>query len=196
MGAEVYIQANDVWKFFQDNKKRLSREMVIVAENTDSDYAVYLSEEGDLPVLSVCRGNNDAEYEEYILNESDCAPSTKRLFIQYLLPVTVIDNSAEEPPKEQSRQYKEDLSYERRDELTLALCEFLSVVFEDALDDSTGILDLYGEPLITEILESFLEYLAQEQCFPIYYPMLITDMETGSEEFVEYPFNDDESYLE
>lgn len=42
---------------FQASRKRLNKEMVLIAENTDTEYAVYLTEENDLPVLAVAKGN-------------------------------------------------------------------------------------------------------------------------------------------
>lgn len=56
MGVKIYIPAADVWSFFENNKKRLSEEMVIIAENTETEYAVYLTEENGYPLFVVCQG--------------------------------------------------------------------------------------------------------------------------------------------
>ena len=42
MGVHIYVAANTVWAFFQSHKDRLSKEMVVIAENKDTEYAVYL----------------------------------------------------------------------------------------------------------------------------------------------------------
>ena len=57
MGVHIHIPADAVWGFFQASRKRLNKEMVLIAENTDTEYAVYLTEENDLPVLAVAKGN-------------------------------------------------------------------------------------------------------------------------------------------
>ena len=43
MGASIHIQPENIWSFFQKNRKRLSEEMVSIAENDDTEYAVYLT---------------------------------------------------------------------------------------------------------------------------------------------------------
>lgn len=57
MGVHIHIPADAVWGFFQESRKRLNKEMVLIAENTDTEYAVYLTEENDLPVLAVAKGD-------------------------------------------------------------------------------------------------------------------------------------------
>ena len=44
MGVHIHIPADAVWGFFQASRKRLNKEMVLIAENTDTEYAVYLTE--------------------------------------------------------------------------------------------------------------------------------------------------------
>ena len=52
MGVHIYVAANTVWAFFQSHKDRLSKEMVVIAENKDTEYAVYLTEDNALPLFS------------------------------------------------------------------------------------------------------------------------------------------------
>ena len=40
MGVHIHIPADAVWGFFQASRKRLNKEMVLIAENTDTEYAV------------------------------------------------------------------------------------------------------------------------------------------------------------
>ena len=49
MGVKVYVPAGDVWSFFQSNIDRLKNEMVAIAENEDTKYAVYLTEDKGYP---------------------------------------------------------------------------------------------------------------------------------------------------
>lgn len=200
MGVHIYVAANTAWAFFQNHKDRLSKEMVIVAENTDTQYAVYLTEDNALPLFSVCKGDAKPEYEECALTETGCNEVAKRLYTQYLFPVTIIDGGkcspelAEAELEDLTRQDMEDAEYEREDELTLALCDFLSVVLQESEGDSPEIMDTYGETFVNEVLDHFLEYLALEQCLPIYRPMIITDEETGCEVYTEFPYEDDAGY--
>lgn len=199
VGVHIYVAANTAWSFFQNNKGRLSKEMVVIAENTDTQYAVYLTEDNASPLLSVCKGDAKPEYEECVLTETGCNEAAKRLYTQYLFPVMIVDkkkcsSETQEESEDLTRQDMEDAQYEREDELTLALCDFLSVVLQESEDDSPEIADAYGTGFISDVLDHFLEYLALEQCLPIYRPMIITDEETGCEVYTEFPYEDDAGY--
>lgn len=56
MGVHIHIPADAVWGFFQASRKRLNKEMVLIAENTDTEYAVYLTEENRPPSFGCCKG--------------------------------------------------------------------------------------------------------------------------------------------
>ena len=94
MGVKIYIPAADVWSFFENNKKRLSEEMVIIAENTEIEYAVYLTEENGYPLFVVCQGSNDAEYNEGAISQKDCEDTAQRCFLRYLYPLTIEHDKA------------------------------------------------------------------------------------------------------
>ena len=92
MGVHIHIPADAVWGFFQASRKRLNKEMVLIAENTDTEYAVYLTEENDLPVLAVAKGNEKIEYKEPCVSEEDCTAVSKKFYTRYLFPVVITDN--------------------------------------------------------------------------------------------------------
>lgn len=196
MGTNIHIPAEDVWKFFQKNKKRLSEEMVAIAENEDTEYAVYLTEDNGYPLFSVCKGKSDSEFEEGAINELDCTETAKRCYVRYLFPVVVtkdnitkfseLDDDEDEPMSEQDRQ---DAMYEREDELQLAMADFLQVVLQEG-SDGTDIIDMYGPDMIDELLDIVLEHIAADLCLPVYRPMFFIDEETGEEIYEEYPYGD------
>lgn len=198
MGVDIHISAHEVWAFFQENKDRLAKEMVVIAENTDTKYAVYLTEEDGYPLFSVCKGSAEPEYEEGAINEQDCTQTAAKCYRQYLFPVIVSKEKA-------VQQYEDDLLegeaeseqepdcydtiYEREDELQLALCDFLQVALQE-YEEGRDIADIYGQAMIDEVLDHVLEYLGLEQCLPIYRPMFVTDEETGEEVYTEYPYGE------
>ena len=94
MSVKIYISTDDVWSFFQKNTHRLSEEMVVIAENVDTEYAVYLTEEDGFPLFVVCRGDNDAEYSERVINQVDCEEAAKRCYMRYLYPLTIEHDKA------------------------------------------------------------------------------------------------------
>lgn len=200
MSTKIHIPADEVWSFFFKNKERCAEEMVEIASNDETKYAVYLTEDEGYPMLSVCHGDDEPEYEEGTISKDDCTETAQRMFIRYLCPVTVTcgktvfqENIAkdEEPDEddESTEQDRLDEIYERDDELTLALCDFLKVVFEEDVDGAE-LLETYSESVIVEILDEFLEHLATNHCFTdIRRPTFINDPETGVEFFTEYPYD-------
>lgn len=206
MSVNICVQPEKVWSFFYKNIDRLSDEMVVVAENEDTQYAVYLTEDSGYPLFCVCRGDAGPEYEEGAINEKDCADTAKRCYFSYLFPVCV-NTEKSYPEQHEGKEDKTDehevddsltmteqdmldIIYERDDELQLALCDFLSVVLGE-YRDGTDVQSQYSPSTINEILDHFLEYLADEYGTPVYRPMLMKDDKTGSDIYVEYPYNED-----
>lgn len=198
MGVKIYIPAADVWSFFENNRKRLSEEMVIIAENTETEYTVYLTEENEYPLFVVCKGDEDAEYDEGAISQKDCEDTAQRCFLRYLYPVTVtackksipFEEDDDDLTEDFTKQEMEDAMYEREDELAMAMGDFLQVVLQEGVD-GTDVVDSYGLDLINEVLEHTLQHIAEFYGFPVYRPTLIVN-DLGEEEYVDYPYNDEE----
>lgn len=192
MGVNVYIPTDEVWSFFQKNKDRLKKEMVAIAENDDTDYAVYLTEDYGYPTFFVCKGDADPEYEEGAISADDCSKTAEKCYTQYLFPVFVSSQKClpddAEVEIEDNTQDIQDIMYEREDELRLALCDFLQVVLlED--EENSDVESTYGSAMIDEILDHFLEYLGFEHSLPVYRPMFVADEDTGCEVYTEFPYD-------
>lgn len=198
MGVHIHIPADAVWGFFQASRKRLNKEMVLIAENTDTEYAVYLTEENDLPVLAVAKGNEKIEYKEPCVSEEDCTTVSKKFYTRYLFPVVITDNKyvpGDNPDgdKEESDETWmdiEDAMYERDDELCLAMADFLAIALQEGDNDGTNILEAYGYEAVDEILDGFLKELSEDYGFHIYRPMIIMEKESGCEVFTEFPYDE------
>lgn len=199
MGAKIYLPAGDVWSFFQNNIERLKSEMVAIAENDETKYAVYLTEDKGYPSFSVCKGDNKPEYEEGAINESDCEETVKRCCVRYLFPVVV--NSEKGFPKSSSEEFKfededdvteqdrQDNIYMREDKLQIAMCDFLKVALE--LDcDPIDILTIYGDEIVNDALDYILAYLGNDLGLEIYRPTYLIDEESGCEIYTEYPYDE------
>lgn len=197
MGVKVHIPADEVWSFFQKNKDRCSGEMIAIAENTDTEYVVYLTEEDGYPLFSVCKGDDEPEYEEGAISVQDCTDTAKHCYMRYLLPVVVGNDETAilEEDEELARQDIEDIMYEREDELRLALCEFLQVVLQEG-KDGVDVMDIYGTAMVDEALDDILEYIATELRLDVYRPTIITDAESGCEIYTEYPYDPNAPYEE
>lgn len=195
--VQIYIPADKVWVFYLQNSERCKREMVLIAENTGTRYAVYITEENDLLMFSVCKGDKKAECEEYAINEDDCKETAKKLFFRYLVPITVTDewvsqpeSSPDEPDDDSlSLQDMEDEMYEREDELDLAVKDFLAVVFQE--QDMELLVAQYGQCFFGAVLDDFLTLLTKDYSCEVYRPMFVTDEETGCEVYTEFPYEEE-----
>ena len=195
MGVNIHVPADEVWSFFKKNKDRLEKEMVAIAENDDTDYAVYLTEDYGYPTFFVCKGDAEPEYEEGAISEDDCLKTARKCYSQYLFPVTVCsqksfqeDDDNDENETEDNTQDIQDIMYEREDELRMALCDFLQVVLLDD-EENPDVESTYGSAMIDEILDHFLEYLGFEHSLPVYRPMFVADEDTGCEVYTEFPYD-------
>ncbi len=204
MNVEVYVKPKEVWEFFQKNKARLKEEMVLVAENLDTEYAIYLTETNGIPYFAACKGSAPPEKEEGAISESDCRETATRFYTQFLLPVIVKDgktkveeakklNLKEQAELEEQTQLEDEI-YVREDELTMAAADFLRVVLMEG-DDSSDIIDSYGVEMVNEFLDVALEYISGEMCLDVYRPTFIEN-EDGTEEYVEFPYSYDSSAKE
>lgn len=197
MGVQVHVPADAVWEFFQTNRKRLNDEMVLIAENTDTEYAVYLTAENDLPVLAAAKGDGKTEYKETCVSSEDCTMVVRKFFTRYLLPVVITsdkyipDNTSNGNKVDEAETWMdvEDVIYERDDELRLALADFLGIVLKIRDEDEVDVTGLYDVDIIDEILDEFLKMLADEYDFEIYRPMMVTSND-GYEVFTEFPYNE------
>lgn len=194
---KVYVPVEDLWGFYIENSQRCAEEMILIAENTSTKYAVYMTEESSQLMFSVCKGDREPEYEEYAMNDDDCAKTAKKLLLRYLVPFTVTDGRVSIPETLPdvdddgacpSRQDIEDEIYEREDELDIALKEFLAVVLQ--LEDADTVLAACEQACIDEILNDFLEYLGNEQGLEVFRPMFVLDEETGCEVYTQFPYEE------
>lgn len=196
--VRVYVPTNELWGFYIQNKERCQDEMVLIAENTETGYAVYMTDDDGTLMFSVCKGDNEPEYEEYVMDDADCEASAKKLFIRYLVPFTVIDGKAvlsgsttEDSLDEElslSRQDMEDEMYEREDELDFAIKDFLAAVLQEPNGDAVA--TEYGEDFIQEVLHYILEYLTNDHCIKIFRPMFFRDDDSGSEIYSQFPYEE------
>jgi hypothetical protein len=196
MGVKIHIEPDKTWSFFKANPKRMNDEMVAVAENDETEYAVYLTDDGFRhPLFVVCKGDKQI-YEEDATSAADCADTAKRLYAQHLFPVTqsksglhpignedmweAMHSADDIEPTEQ-----EDTIYEREDELILALSDFLQVAL--CCPEDVELDDMYGSNIVTQILDGFCEYLSNEHCISIYRPTFLQG-ENGEDIYTEYPY--------
>ncbi len=190
MAVKIYVEPDDTWDFFDDNLYRLKEEMVLIAENEETEYSVFITENNGNPLFSVCKGDAAPEYEAESSDEIDCVNTAEVLYMQYLYPVVVVDGHSiqlDDIDDESAtrRQELEDGQYEREDELTMALCEFLEIVLQGdfCFEESCDL------KMVEDTLDYILKYLTKNWNFSIYRPMFIDDG-NGGEVYSEFPYDE------
>lgn len=193
--VRVFVPTNELWEFYVRNWKRCREEMVLIAENTETGYAVYMTDDNGAPMFSVCKGDEQPEYEEHV-GSADCEETARKLFMRYLVPFTVVDNDAvisggtedagDHDPGFITPDMKDEM-YEREDELDLAIRDFLAVVLQKY--DSEAVSAEFEEDFIQEVLNHILEYLTDNHCIQIFRPMVFTD-DDGSEVYCKFPYEE------
>ena len=196
MGLEVYVKPKEAWDFFAENIKRLADEQVAIAENNETDYFVYMTEDKGCPLLSVWRGEHSKMYEEPAVNRHDLEVTLKRIYLKYLTPLVVDSekkfpiNKEPEPPEdvrdpELELVIMQDEVYKREDDLQLATDDYLLELL--CCKSYEQMIKEYGN-FVDEFLERVCEILADEFSISVYRPKFEYDEETGIEEFVEFPY--------
>ena len=197
MGVQIELPAGDAWRYFQQNKDELREKEVVIAQNTDTKVSICMSETNGVPWFFVYRGEGDDEKEEYsegAVSASDCEKTIKSIYKRYLFPIIVdpLEEKATSTFSDFDRAELEDIIYKRHEILQDALLRFISIALntEDKDPDGSEFLFEYGNRLVEETLEYFLEFLGCDQGLSVYYPQLLVD-EDGVEEFTAYPYSDD-----
>lgn len=202
MGIAVHIKPKEAWQFFDLNRERLAKMQVAIAENDETEYAVYMTEDKECPLISVWRGEGQKIYEEPAISSKDLEDTLTRIYLKYLLPV-VIETPKKVPEKKEPElpdncdldpeleaQILQDEIYEREDELQLATEDYLLKLL--CCPDYETMSREYGN-FVSELLDRVCEILSEEFLISIYRPRWVLHEDTGCEEFVCYPYDNNDA---
>lgn len=201
-GFRGYVLPEKVWELFDKNESRLNGKIVEIAENTDTGYSLCVTIERGTRLVQVYR-NGELEKEDVVVNRSDCTDVVCFMIDTFMIPLGDYAPSVEEEKSEDGEndlpiddeeddgeEKPEDEVYEREDELSLAVWDFI----ETAITDRHGAvnqdywLDTLSEEDIQDILDEFLTVLSGKYGLPVYRPTLIEDDETREMHYTQYPY--------
>lgn len=208
--VKMYVTPDEIWEFFNKNQDKLHDSKVVVAENTDTRYAVLLTNDYDGVANLIVERNEERIYNNYEWSSGGCYSTYRQLIGKYLLPVTEdapqqvstrkfsdydipddlppnVTTDVEDGPDEELQDMK-DAQYEREDELFLATADYLSIVMNEGDGDGSSIIDMYGAEFVNEVADHILEYLAAEQGIEIYRPTIF-EGDDGEPLMIEYPYS-------
>lgn len=211
MGSErIYVPCCRLWKFYLNNRQRCRDSYVLVAENQDTGYGIYLTEEDCLLVLYVFLGESERpELRAELPDEISAEAIAGKAYLAFLgceepeeegpgassWPAQGGGPHEEEPEEEELEIEPDEVSeddeiYAREDELFLASGDFLAAVLR--MFDGETVRKTYGESLIEEFLEQALLTIAEDFGLPVYRPTRLED-EDGEPMYVEYPYGEEAS---
>lgn len=217
-GAKVHLATSNVWNHFFQNVEHLQDHEDCIAENKENGMSLYLTAvtiypqlvlyANETPVLyRVIRSEEEAsQWAVYLITKFIAGinvdtPTNKEVKPKIVdLPMTSTKDDPVEVPQteyEEEEEYEEeqkilDIIYEREDELHQAMGDLLAIILCE--DDVTAVKELYGEALVSEAVDDFLQYLSDMHNVSVYRPTLETDPETGEEVLKEFPYGWDEDY--
>jgi hypothetical protein len=204
MAANIIIEPENIWDYFEENLDSLETIMHTVAENKEYGTEICLTNDGGLPCFVVTADDVEAETAT-CWEKTNCIFEAKRLYDWYLTDKAV-QAIADALDTKEARKFSDvyddegfydEYDYSTEDESLLMLEEeiddresdlrwAIGNFLETVLSDSNVSGDEYIE-IEEDCLEHFLEYIHLKHGLDIYRPMWIK-YEDGSEEFEEFPY--------
>ena len=204
------IPFDKVWMYFWRNHADFTTpgSEALIAKNDATGVLLCMGKKNNYPELRVYMGADKAEPHvvRTVMNKEDCTATAARLFATWLSDF--VDNGQEDdktsemPTEKQEPEVPEqdeegpeesdltpnDIIYERETDLHDAMGDLLAVVLCE--HDGIAVRESYGQKLVDECVDWFLEYLADIQGVSVYRPMLLKN-EAGKEELIDFPYWED-----
>ena len=196
--VKVHIATSKIWPYFQANRTRLAQNEDLIAENKKTGFKLYLSTYGTYPYFVVYDELDFEVIRKTAYTQEECSAVSVFLIGNYIVAPQNQPNKEPKkevrdevnpdipPPSEEDEEQKiNDTIYQREDELTLAMADFLAVACGE--DDAPTILQAYGVKMVNDALDHFLQYMYDEHKLSIYRPSILQN-EKGEDEYCEFPY--------
>lgn len=197
---EVYVGYLGVWQHYLENMERAGDYLLMLAENKKTGCEVYITEEDDIPFICVYYGD-DLRYKERVTTSKDCENTARRLYTKYLFEeVESGESASSQEPKQESceddddeewaeQRAREDMEYERRDDVEMAFQDFLISILEWDMKGSE--IDTFFADNDKDIFGSCFDdvmTVLESHGIPVYLPSTVEDAETGCKIHKDYPY--------
>lgn len=192
----VYVNPDDIWNYFQKNKKRLEIAMDNVSEvlNVETKkplVKIYLTEENGRPSVTIERVISSDDEKVIAKGCAMSADDCKEIYKNFLNQLKGYDKDFSKLTSESSLGTDDDdlqFVINREIELTEALASFLNILM--GFDDSDEVV--YGDNELLEILNDIEMMMYQDFGYAPYHPKII-DYD-GQIELVEFPYEECDPY--
>ena len=187
MPAKIMLNPDEVWGYFEENKKTLAIDPIIIAENNEG-VRVSLYESDGLPTFLVTLDCEEIE-EQFGFNEEDCEATVKMLYKDYIEDRCEDYEGEDDNGGELEQSIREEEIELREEELELAVKNML-LEFEPGIEEEFSFDGCAAVDEMTERLKNIVcEFLIREYGISVYRPTYLED-DSGGYEFVEYPYGE------
>lgn len=209
----IHILPVEGWGYFVKNKDRLSKELVEIASNEDTNTSVYMTEEDGSPYLYVYRDDKKI-FQSECTTVFETERNLRVVYAQYLTPVRIVveETELEEesdisgysdvetpapddndvPPCKGLDEMTEDEFQEYVSEREDAIFAAVTALIEVLTEDDIGNLSIAKEDdsKLDNIVDHIVEHLAINCGLCIRRPMTVIEDESGLHVRTEYPYEE------
>lgn len=183
-----YVPAFSLWDAFLDHEDELEEVMVCVAENTETGYKIFMTEDEGRAKLLVYKGDKDQAEAVGICDGYTEARMLLNNFVKtYLTPVEEVQSgqkSGKEPDKSEDLYSEYSKISERQLEMKLAFRNFMRHVMGDKNSMCPDAVDdIYTEQDVMCMIDDVL-YAIASYGISIYYPV------DADGEIIDYPYDE------
>jgi len=178
--AKIFVSPKDLWDYFDKNRLHLLSVMEPVAQNSDFDVIIYVSNDRGLPLLTIESSNVDSVGFP-IESKNTCEAVASKVYELYLTE-QIVSVMMEEIESETEELDIEDVIAEREADID----SFFERLIDDLFGVASGCDTVVNQDVINDCKEHLLEYLYRKHGLSVYRPMELEDDEGV---FVEdYPY--------
>lgn len=172
---KIYVNADEVWNYFQKHKARLGNALDVIAESVEdgveTGLQIFVTEENGYPQLSVEIGDEVLE-KEFAISESDCALVARKFFKMVENFTHKSNKAADTPETDEADETDIEIVAEREFELCEAFLSFL--MFAMGYDESEAANIPIDEEFLIPLLDE-VEAICADAGLPFYRPQVIAD---------------------
>lgn len=178
--AKIFVPPKDLWEYFDKNRLHLLSVMEPIAQNSDFDVIIYISNDRGLPLLTIESSNVDSVGFP-IESKNTCEATASKVYELYLTE-QIVSVMMEEIESETEELDIEDVIAEREADID----SFFERLIDDLFGVASGCDTVVNQDVINDCKEHLLEYLYRKHGLSVYRPM---ELEDDDGVFVEdYPY--------
>lgn len=186
MGANIIVEASDVWGYFRAHEADLEQNMKLIAENRPYGIEVFLTAANGAAIITV-NADDDEVYEDIGVSAFDCRSVVEDIYGTYLTDnvlSVLTDIGAGKLREELDAAEEADMIEERELELDEAVYGLMEVFVPNLLDIVDDADEVYED-----IKDLICERLYTKHEISVYRPMYLED-DNGNESFSKFPYPD------